>query len=123
MVKKKHMCFGLLRTFSAHTPDNTFLGFVVLPSSVKSSAAKGNYSLVMGKESQYIVVSNLLFNNPICKIFLLLWKQSFYFSTSAVCEHDLFPLFSSLAASPSVCYYFYFLCVSGFDLDALMVLT
>jgi Glycosyltransferase family 18 len=53
----------LLRIFSAHTPDNSFLGFVVLHSTAKAtnvtSVVKDNYSLVLGKESQYIAVCDL----------------------------------------------------------------
>ena len=47
-------------SISAHTPDNTFLGFTV--SAVQSSEVihKANVAIVMGKEGRYIKVYMLV---------------------------------------------------------------
>jgi len=41
---------------AAHSPDNSFLGFVVPPSKLGNVTEKENFALIMGKELRYLEV-------------------------------------------------------------------
>ena len=44
---------------TAHTPDNSFLGFVVPKSKLFNVTNKENYALIIGKEPRYLLVCHV----------------------------------------------------------------
>jgi len=54
------ICFALLlidcRMCIAHTPDNSFLGFIVPKTKLITVMKKENYALIIGKEPRYLIV-------------------------------------------------------------------
>jgi len=44
---------------TAHTPDNSFLGFVVPQSKLVNVTEKENYALIIGKEPRYLLVCHV----------------------------------------------------------------
>ena len=46
---------------TAHTPDNSFLGFVVPKSKLMNVTEKENYALIIGKESRYLLVRHVCY--------------------------------------------------------------
>jgi len=42
--------------YAAHTPDNSFLGFVVPKAKMIAATSKENYALIIGKEPRYLEV-------------------------------------------------------------------
>jgi len=41
---------------TAHTPDNSFLGFIIPQAKLVNVTKKENYALIIGKEPQYLLV-------------------------------------------------------------------
>lgn len=53
-------------SFAAHTPDNSFLGFVISRSKVRQNVTKENYALIMGKEAVYLeVIHDTLYSSQL----------------------------------------------------------